>query len=403
VTIWYNDWADQADVKRWTDIVQVAAGAGHIVGLKSDGTVVAVGDNDWGQVDVGGWTDIVQVAAGYANTIGLTSDGTVVVVGPNWAGQTDMGGWTDIVQVAAVYGQVLDPNGSYWRTYAVGVKGDGTLVAAGNNDLGQLDVEAWTDIVQVATGYSQTIGLKSDGTVVATGENQYGQLNVGGWTDIVQVAVTGEFTVGLKSDGTVVAAGHIISENGFVIPGWHLSSFIPTPIVPVNILLPLSSSAVMDSDLEEAVPIGIGPLASNGPTLALQVKLGAFANPVDLYFGISIADVDPVNLCILKPDLKFQSHQDGIIPWKTNVRGSTSEMLFGQISISALPESTYYIYLAATQAGKDFSSGYYLWSTRFEIGTGGAPKWWQIFAFPVIVKDGCVCDFLWPKSMSAPR
>ena len=36
----------------------------HTVGLKSDGTVVAVGDNYFGQLDVGSWSDIVQVAAG---------------------------------------------------------------------------------------------------------------------------------------------------------------------------------------------------------------------------------------------------------------------------------------------------------------------------------------------------
>jgi alpha-tubulin suppressor-like RCC1 family protein len=33
----------------------VAAGECHTVGLKSDGTVVAVGGNDDGQCDVGGW------------------------------------------------------------------------------------------------------------------------------------------------------------------------------------------------------------------------------------------------------------------------------------------------------------------------------------------------------------
>ena len=182
----------------------------------------------------------------------------------------------------------------------------------------------------------------------------------------MQVAVR-EFTVGLKSDGTVVAVGHIISEKSFVIPGWHLSSFIPSPIVPANILLPLSNSAVIDSDPEKAVSIGVGPLASGGDTLRLEIKLGAFAGPVDLYFGFFAPTVDPLNMCILKPDLTFQTHEDGIIPWKTNVTGSTSESLFGEIPISALSESTYYIYLAATQAGKDFSSGYYLWQTQFEI------------------------------------
>ena len=57
---------------------QVAAGNWHTVGLKSDGTVVAVGQNDSGQLNVGDWSNIVQVAADAAHTVGLKSDGTVV-------------------------------------------------------------------------------------------------------------------------------------------------------------------------------------------------------------------------------------------------------------------------------------------------------------------------------------
>ena len=59
----------------------VAAGGYHTVGLKDDGTVVAVGHNDSGQCDVGGWTDITQVAAGGYHTVGLKADGTVLAVG----------------------------------------------------------------------------------------------------------------------------------------------------------------------------------------------------------------------------------------------------------------------------------------------------------------------------------
>ena len=36
----------------------IAAGRCHTVGLKSDGTVVAVGNNEFGQCDVGSWRDI---------------------------------------------------------------------------------------------------------------------------------------------------------------------------------------------------------------------------------------------------------------------------------------------------------------------------------------------------------
>ena len=42
---------------------QMAAGSSHTVGVKSDGTVVAVGYNWYGQLNVDSWTDIVQVAA----------------------------------------------------------------------------------------------------------------------------------------------------------------------------------------------------------------------------------------------------------------------------------------------------------------------------------------------------
>lgn len=36
----------------------IAAGRRHTIGLKSDGTVVAVGDNEFGQCNVNDWRDI---------------------------------------------------------------------------------------------------------------------------------------------------------------------------------------------------------------------------------------------------------------------------------------------------------------------------------------------------------
>ncbi len=43
------------DVSEWSNIVAVAAGYNYTVGLKEDGTVVAVGNNDYGQLDVSEW------------------------------------------------------------------------------------------------------------------------------------------------------------------------------------------------------------------------------------------------------------------------------------------------------------------------------------------------------------
>jgi alpha-tubulin suppressor-like RCC1 family protein len=191
----------ECEVGDWTDITKVAAGEWHTVGLKSDGTVVAVGWNWDGQCNIGGWTDITQVAAGDYHTVGLKSEGTMVAVGDDDEGQCDVGGWTNTTQVTA--------GGSH----TVGLKSDGTVVAVGYDHFGQCDVGGWTNITQVAAGGVHTVGLKSDGTVVAVGENGNGPCDVSGWTDITQVAAGDYHTVGLKSDGTVVAVGGTVLED----------------------------------------------------------------------------------------------------------------------------------------------------------------------------------------------
>ena len=149
----------------------ISTGSSHIVGLKSDGTVVAVGQN---YEDISDWSDIVAISAGAGHTVGLKSDGTVVAVGGNFSGQCNVSDWTDIVAISAGSG------------YTVGLKSDGRVVAVGSNSYGRCDVEDWTDIVAISAGYYHTVGLKSDGTVVAVGLNDAGQCDVDDWIDIKQ-------------------------------------------------------------------------------------------------------------------------------------------------------------------------------------------------------------------------
>lgn len=42
-------------VEDTTKIIQVSAGKSHTVGLRADGTVVAVEDNEYGQCDIDDW------------------------------------------------------------------------------------------------------------------------------------------------------------------------------------------------------------------------------------------------------------------------------------------------------------------------------------------------------------
>lgn len=185
----------QCDVSGWTAIVAVSAGDSHTVGLKADGTVVAVGSNNYGRCNVSDWTNIAAVSAGSSHTVGLKDDGTVLAVGSNTYGQCNVSGWMDIVAVSAGTG------------YTVGLKADGTVVATGCNDDGRCNASSWADIVAVSAGASHTVGLKADGSVVAVGDNNYGQCDLRGWTNIIAVSAGVGYTVGLKADGTVVAIG----------------------------------------------------------------------------------------------------------------------------------------------------------------------------------------------------
>lgn len=58
VCILVVDFRGMCDVSGWRDIVAVAAGWFHTMGLRSDGTVVAAGRNNNGQCDVSGWRNI---------------------------------------------------------------------------------------------------------------------------------------------------------------------------------------------------------------------------------------------------------------------------------------------------------------------------------------------------------
>ncbi len=183
------------DVENWTDIMSISAGDYHTVGLKSDGTVVAVGSSSFGRCNIEEWTDIVSISAGSYHTVGLKSDGTVVVADSNLYGQCNVESWKNIVSISA---------GDY---HTVGLKSDGTVVAAGFNEYRQCNVKNWTDIVSIVTGGHHTVGLRADGTVVAVGANSFDQCEVEDWKDIITVSAGKYHTVGLKSDGTVFAVG----------------------------------------------------------------------------------------------------------------------------------------------------------------------------------------------------
>lgn len=185
----------QRNVGTWSNIVAVSAGNRHTVGLKADGTVVAIGTISDDRCDVGSWRDIFAVSARFSHTVGLKADGTVVATGTKDNIDHKIYNWKNISAVSTGY------------NYTVGLKTDGTVVATGNKEQGQCNTNDWTDIVAISAGLMHTVGLKADGSVVVTGGNKFGQCNVSNWKDIVAISAGRYHTVGIMSNGTVVTAG----------------------------------------------------------------------------------------------------------------------------------------------------------------------------------------------------
>ena len=109
------DWSQE-------NIVHIAAGRQFVVGLRADGTVIAEGRNLQNQLEVSSWRDIVMIATGDHHTIGLTDAGKVVSTsfsGSNDYGQDLVGDWENII---AVYGGARS---------TVGLTTDGILLVVG--------------------------------------------------------------------------------------------------------------------------------------------------------------------------------------------------------------------------------------------------------------------------------
>lgn len=155
-------WIDEA--LAWDNILKATSyGYGesaHIVGLKNDGTVVAAGNNEYGQCNVSDWENIIAIDVGRDFTVGLRDDGTVAIAG---------------------------------KLTALGLEDRHSIKTVDAASLG------WRDIVAICAGSSDNlIGLKSDGTAVAVG------FDLSEWKDIVAIDATDYTAVGLKSNGTVI-------------------------------------------------------------------------------------------------------------------------------------------------------------------------------------------------------
>lgn len=243
----------------------VAAGWGHTAALKTDGSLWAWGYGGLGQLGNGSYNtnfnlpqqigtanDWQTIAAGHGHTVALKNDGTLWAWGNNFSGQVGNGTTFDR-NVPTRIG-----SDSNWQSIATGMlhtialKKDGTLWAWGKNTYGALgdgtttnsrapkQIGTDTDWKTIAAGSDHTIAIKKDGSLWIWGSNSYGALGdntttnkivptkIGTDTDWKSAEGGVNYTVAIKADGSLWAWGY--NGDGVFGNGSKINSLIPVQI-----------------------------------------------------------------------------------------------------------------------------------------------------------------------------
>jgi len=224
-------------------VTKVAAGGYHSLFLKSDGSLWAMGDNQFGELGDG--TDnnafrperivvsgVTAIAGGTLHSLFLMSDGSLWGMGYNGNGGLGDGTYgnrnqpeqivpSGVTAIAAGYNDslFLMSDGSLW---AMGYNNDGEL-----GD-GTFTYEWYTNqperivnngVTAIAGGVTHSLFLKSDGSLWAMGDNQFGELGDGTYNNafrperivtngVTAIAAGGGSSLFVKSDGSLWAMGY---------------------------------------------------------------------------------------------------------------------------------------------------------------------------------------------------
>ena len=177
------------------------------------------------------------IAIGETHIIGVKTDGTVIIQNYDSGELTDyekeVVGWKNIVRarIHVPYGVYASYGTSKPKDQIIGIQNDGRVIIQsrwlGKNYLNEA-VKDWTNIIDVCLlghyKYELIIGLRKDGTLKTWfNSNNYKsypdmerlQNELSGWKDIISIKTAGQHVTGVKKDGTLVAAGYNDSNGEY--------------------------------------------------------------------------------------------------------------------------------------------------------------------------------------------
>ena len=187
-------------------VMAIAAGYYHSLFVKTNGSLWAMGRNNNGQLGDGTFgnsasnfstnrpeqivtSGVTAVAAGRGHSLFLKSDGSLWAMGWNVAGQLGDGSYNSsnlpeqilpggVAAIAAGFGHslLIKTDGSLW---AMGYNAQGQLGDGTYNATNQPEQIVAGGVTAIAAGEGRSLFLKSDGSLWAMGDNTYGELGDG--------------------------------------------------------------------------------------------------------------------------------------------------------------------------------------------------------------------------------
>ncbi len=235
------------EVEGLSNVTAAAAGGAHSLALLANGTVMAWGNNESGQLGIGsgsedsevpvavaGLTGVKAISAGSEHSLALLANGTVMAWGDNEHGQLGTGNTNSSnvpVAVKHLSGVVAISAGG---EFSLALLANGTVEAWGEDEQGQLGnsavdeglsdvpvpVATLTGVKAIAAGEKHALALLGGGTVMAWGEDSFGELGngtlqareetpvaVSGLSGATAISAGGQDSVALLGSGTVMSWG----------------------------------------------------------------------------------------------------------------------------------------------------------------------------------------------------
>ena len=319
-------------------VVSIAAGGKHSVARCSDGTLAAWGDNAFGQLGDNTTIDcatpvavstssgtsflfgksVVSVAAGIAHNLALCSDGTLVAWGGNDAGQ--LGDKTIIDRQVPVEVNAASGSSALFtktvvaiaagRKHSLGLCSDGTFAAWGNNQFGQLGDSSTTNrpaavAVSRASGISVLADRKISG-LVASGSQASHALAIYG-RPLEEITISGNGVTIADDDTTPTTADHTGFGNVF------LSGAALTRTFTIN------SSGFRSLNLTGTPKVEIGGMNASDFTVITQP-----ASPLAPFTGVTTFQIsfDPSALGPRNATVSIASNDSARTPYNFNIQGT---------------------------------------------------------------------------------